>query len=91
MAAQAGKRLVSCQVTLAARDGLDVAAFALRFASDVDFAAEQGNCQQLGQLSHERLVLIGRARAQAVVHVQHGHGPDNAFVGQLARDVRQRR
>ena len=81
MAAQACERLVGSKVALAARDRLHVAAFALRLAGYVDLAAEQGNSQKLGQLRRERLVLIGGAGAQPMVHMQHGDGPDGPFIG----------
>ena len=90
VAAQACERLVGGEVTLAARDRLHVAAFALRLAGYVDLAAEQGDSQKFRQLRRERLVLIGGAGAQPMVHVQHGDGPDGPFIRQLARNVRQR-
>ena len=91
VAAQACERLVGGEVALAAGDGLHVAALALRLAGDVDLAAEQGDPKQLRQLRRERLILIGGTGAQPMVHMQHGDGPDGPFIGQLPRDVRQRR
>ena len=91
VAAQACKRLVGGKVALATGDGLHVAALALRLAGDVDLTAEQGDPQKLRQLCRERLVLIGGAGTKPMVHVQHGDGPDGPLIGQLPRDVRQRR